>query len=139
MRVVDAEGCILGRMAVEVAKLARNGEEVVVVNSEKAIITGKREVVLKRYLERRQRGHPFKGPFFPRTPEKIVRRAVRGMVGYKSPEGKAAFERVKTYVGVPESLQGKKAEKVGKQAKDTNCGFIFVGEVSKYLGYDYGQ
>lgn len=139
MRVIDAEGCVLGRMAVEVARIARSGEEVAVVNSEKAVISGRKSDVFARYLERRQRGSPQHGPFFPRTPEMIVRRAIRGMVGFKSPEGKLAFGRIKTFVGIPENLKDKKPEKVGKTTNELNCEFVLVGEVSKYLGYDYGQ
>ena len=38
--VIDATGLVLGRMATDVAKRAKNGETVHIVNAEKAIIVG---------------------------------------------------------------------------------------------------
>ncbi|MGC9310763.1 MAG: uL13 family ribosomal protein, partial [Candidatus Aenigmatarchaeota archaeon] len=110
-----------------------------IVNAERAVVSGRKETVFARYLERRQRGSPEHGPFFPRTPERIVRRAVRGMIGYKSPGGKLAYGRVKAYVGVPEAIDKSKIEKPSKAAKALSCDFVYVGEISKYLGYDYGR
>ncbi|MBN2095628.1 MAG: 50S ribosomal protein L13 [Candidatus Aenigmarchaeota archaeon] len=139
MRVINAEGCVLGRMAVEVAKLARSGEEVAVVNAERAIISGARDAVFHKYEVRRHRGCPEHGPFFPRGPAEIVRRSVRGMVQIRSPEGKQAFSRVKVYVGVPEEFKDKKLEVFGKTADKIDCEFVLIGELSKHLGYDYGK
>jgi large subunit ribosomal protein L13 len=139
MRVIDAEGRVLGRLAVEIAQLARSGEEIAIINSERAVITGRKEAVFQRYLQRRQRGSPQHGPFFPRGPEGIVRRAIRGMVGYQSPEGKKAFARVKAYTGVPEEFKAQKAEKLGKGVEDLKCEFVLIGELSKYLGYYYAN
>jgi large subunit ribosomal protein L13 len=139
MRVIDAEGRILGRMAVEIAQLARSGEEIAIINSERAVITGRKEAVFQRYLTRRQRGSPQHGPFFPRGPEGIVRRAIRGMVNFDSPEGKAAFSKVKAYVGTPDEFKAKKAEKLGKGIEDLKCEFVLVGELSKHLGYYYAN
>ena len=39
--VVNAEGLILGRMSSKVAKKLLNGEEVVIINAEKTVISGK--------------------------------------------------------------------------------------------------
>ena len=38
--VIDAENAVVGRLASRVAKLALMGEDVLVVNAEKAIMTG---------------------------------------------------------------------------------------------------
>jgi len=139
MRVIDADGRILGRMAVEVAKMAKSGEEIAIVNAEKAVISGRKEAVFGKYLARRNRGSPQHGPFFPRGPAEIVRRAVRGMVGYKTLEGKKVFSKIKVYEGVPEVFRGKKAEKLGKGIENLKCEFVLVGELSNHLGYDYGR
>lgn len=138
MRVIDADGRVLGRMAVEVAKMAKTGEEIAIVNAEKAVISGRKEAVFGKYLARRNRGSPQHGPFFPRGPAEIVRRAVRGMVGYKTIEGKKAFSKVRVYVGIPEEFKNKKAEKIGKGVESLACEFVLIGELSKHLGYDYG-
>ncbi len=48
MKVYDASGCIMGRLASHVAKALRStGDEVHVVNAEKAIISGARHSVFR--------------------------------------------------------------------------------------------
>ena len=51
--IVDAEGAILGRMCTNVARRLLDGEQIAIVNSEKAIITGKKSDVKKRYKQKR--------------------------------------------------------------------------------------
>ena len=46
MPIIDATGHVVGRLASVLAKRLLNGEEIVVVNAEAAIVTGKRRVVL---------------------------------------------------------------------------------------------
>ena len=50
---IDAKGLILGRMSTYVAKSLLNGEDIIIVNAEAAIVTGKRELVIKEYFDRR--------------------------------------------------------------------------------------
>ena len=64
--IIDAEGAVLGRMCTNVAKRLLNGETVAVVNTEKAIITGKKMMVKAHYIHERDVGTYRKGPFFPR-------------------------------------------------------------------------
>ena len=40
--IIDSEGAVLGRLCTVVAKRLLNGEDIAVVNSEKAIVTGKK-------------------------------------------------------------------------------------------------
>ena len=135
MEVIDATDTILGRLASEVAKKALKGEEIVIVNAEKAVISGNKEFIFKKYLERRNRGTPQHGPFFPSRPDMIVRRAVRGMLPYKTQKGKEALKRVKVFISVPEEFKNIEAKKIGKQAKELKCEYIYVKELSKFLGY----
>ncbi len=106
MKVIDATDLIVGRMATQVAKLALAGEKVAVVNCEKAIITGSKKDILDKFKQRRARGNPHHGPFFPRMPDRIVRRIVRGMLPWKRARGREAFKRVMCHIGVPEKLKG---------------------------------
>ena len=46
--VINAEKHILGRMSTNVAKRILNGEDVIIVNAEKAIITGNRDDDLRQ-------------------------------------------------------------------------------------------
>ena len=68
VKIIDASNLVLGRLAARVAKMALMGEESVVVNCDKAIITGKQPVVLQKFKTREARTQPFKGPFRKRMP-----------------------------------------------------------------------
>ncbi|MCD4666255.1 uL13 family ribosomal protein, partial [archaeon] len=85
---INAENLILGRVATYAAKKALMGETVNVVNCDKIIITGSKKQILDRYLARIHKGsRPTKGPFFPKTSERIVKRTIRGMLPYKQYKG----------------------------------------------------
>ena len=87
--VFDADGLILGRLASASAdillKAAREDrdDKVIIINAEKAIITGRPRAVLDNYHKKYELNHARKGPFFPRMPDMILKRAVRGMLPYK--------------------------------------------------------
>ena len=135
--VVDAEEMILGRLASYVAKQLLTGESVVVVNAEKAVITGKPTSVFKRFEDRRDLVGPMrqsKGPFHPRMPDRIVRRTIRGMLPYKKSSGRDAFKRCMVYIGVPNEF--KSSDKVVLDARTDlpRSNYVYVGEVAKYLG-----
>ena len=89
--IIDAEGSILGRMCTKVAKRLLNGETIAIVNAEKALISGKRTTIKQNYTQKRQVGTYRKGPFFPRMPDRLVKRTVRGMIPYQTPHGRTAF------------------------------------------------
>ncbi|MEM1514999.1 MAG: 50S ribosomal protein L13, partial [Candidatus Bathyarchaeia archaeon] len=79
-RIIDATGLVLGRMASVVAKRLLNGEKIIIVNAEKAVISGDKYIIIRRYHNYLQIGHPGKGPLHPRRPDRIVKRAIRGML-----------------------------------------------------------
>lgn len=116
MRVINAADLIVGRMASVVAKALLSGEEVAVVNAEEGVISGTRVSVLAKYRERRARKsivNPVRhGPFFPRRPDGIIKRAVRGMLPYRKARGRKALKALKVYIGIPKELDGKKMETV---------------------------
>jgi large subunit ribosomal protein L13 len=133
MIFIDADGAVLGRLASEVAKRILNGEDITVVNAEKAVITGSRENVMAQYKLMRFVGSTRKGPFFPRMPDRILRRTVRGMLPFNQYRGRAAYKRLKVYIGVPAELGKVQTEKAGvRQLK--NPRHIPLGEVSRLLG-----
>jgi large subunit ribosomal protein L13 len=133
--IIDATGLVLGRMATDVAKRARNGEEVHIVNAEKAIIVGSsRRSIQERYLHKRLTGTARKGPFFPRAPHMLVKRTVRGMLDYQASSGRAAYKRIKAHVGVPKELAGQATVTV-EAAKREPRTFMTVAELSAWLGH----
>ncbi len=133
MIIINAERMILGRLASYAAKKALLGEQVAVVNCEKAVVTGSKEVVLRRYKEKFERGAPLKGPYFPRMPDRLVRRAIRDMLPYKFERGEKAFARIKCYISVPDEFKNKKMEKVegADIIKTKSLKYIEVGEISR--------
>ena len=73
MKIIDGTEAVLGRLASYASKQALQGEEIVVVNCEKVIITGKRKSIEKDFDEKRSRvGSSQKGPKISRLPERIV-------------------------------------------------------------------
>ena len=92
--IIDATDLILGRLASYAAKKALLGEKIDIINSEKSVISGKKERIFGDYLRKRQRGIPLQGPYIPRMADMLVRRTIRGMMPYKTDRGKKAFSNV---------------------------------------------
>ena len=134
--IVDAEGAILGRMCTNVAKRLLGGEQIAIVNSEKAIITGKKSAIKKRYTQKREVGTYRKGPFYPRMPDQIVKRSVRGMISYQTPHGRTAYKKLKCYIGVPREFEGKTFEKI-EDANKQPVEYMTVEGLSKFLGVNF--
>jgi len=132
MAIIDATDAPIGRLASIVAKRLLNGEEIFIVNAEKAIITGNKDEIKERYRRKREiGGTKRKGPFFPRMPHMILKRTVRGMLPYQQPKGRQAFKRLKVFIGIPEEFKDKEIEKIEFQ-KSKN--YITLKELSEYLG-----
>jgi len=111
--LMDAEGQILGRLAVRAAHLLRGkhkplftphvdcGDGVIVVNAEKIRVTGEK---LDTKLYRRYSGYPSGLKEEPlrrllsRRPEEAVRHAVVGMLP-KNPLGRQLATRLRVYAG----------------------------------------
>ena len=134
MEIIDANGGIVGRIATVVAKRLLNGEEIAIVNSENAIITGKKRRIKEDYRKKREVGSSRKGPFFPRTPDRILKRAIRGMIPYQTPHGRKAYKNLRVFIGVPPQFKEKEFEIV-EGAKKEAIDYITLEELSKYLGW----
>ena len=134
--IIDAENLILGRLASHVAKRLLNGEEIVIVNAEKALITGGRDDVIAHFRHRRDVGSGRKGPLYPRTPHMMLKRSVRGMLPFKKPRGRDAYKRLIVHISVPREFKGKKFESVEGATHLRTQRYMPLGEVSKVLGYE---
>lgn len=140
MQVFDAEGMILGRFASHVAKLlienekADEGEDIIVVNAEKAVIVGSKDTILKRYYFMREVGTHRKGPYYPRMPDRILKRTIRGMIPYQTPRGRKAFKRLKVHIDVPKDYR-EEEKKVVESARETHATKkMTLRELSRYMG-----
>ena len=134
--IIDAKNLILGRMASFAAKKALLGEKIDIINAEESVITGDRKWILAHQIQKRDRGIPLKGPYFQRNADRFVKRTIRGMLPYKKPKGRKAYDNIKCYVGVPENLKGKAAETIQSAniIKVPNVKFIKVKELCRLLG-----
>jgi large subunit ribosomal protein L13 len=111
--VVDAEGMVLGRMATQVATILRGkhkpiftpnqdlGDHVIVINAEKVILTGKKEIQKTYY-----RHTGYVGGIKSTTakqlrkekPERMVTKAITGMLP-KTILGSAMAKKLRVYAG----------------------------------------
>jgi len=88
-----------------------------------------------KYLDRISRGDIKHGPFFPKTPDRIFRRAVRGMLPRKKAKGRVAFKNLKAFIGLPEEFKNKNFEKIkAKDASSLKTKYITLGEISTAIG-----
>lgn len=122
--IIDAEGKVLGRLAVEVANILRGknkpeftphvdcGDFVVIINAEKIKVTGRKEIQKVYY---RHSGHPqgFKqetlASLRQRKPEAIIERAVKGMLPHTT-LGREQFTKLKVYAGAEHPHEAQKPQ-----------------------------
>jgi large subunit ribosomal protein L13 len=111
--VVDANGAVLGRLAVQVANILRGkdkpvytphfdaGDFVVVINAEKVRVTGKKETDKEFMSYSGWKGgekYATVAQVRARQPEKLIMHAVRGMVP-KNRLGRVLMTKLKVYKG----------------------------------------
>ncbi|MFH1408990.1 MAG: 50S ribosomal protein L13 [Nanoarchaeota archaeon] len=132
--IIDAQNTILGRIATQAAKQALLGEKVDVINCEKAVISGTQKAVFGKYNAAVKKGIPLKGPYFPKQPDRFVRRAIRGMLPHKQPKGKDAFKRVMCHVGVPKGFEGKEMAEIKNAQRKDHVRYMTVGRLCQLLG-----
>ncbi|MCK4933175.1 50S ribosomal protein L13 [Candidatus Bathyarchaeota archaeon] len=134
---VDANNLILGRMATVIAKRLLNGETIVILNSEMTVISGKRSSRVKETKRKLEIGHPRKGPYWPRRPDRYVRRAIRGMLPRRKPKGKESYRRLQVFNGVPLKYRDQTMETIVEaNAENLKCSYITVGELTKEIGWN---
>ncbi|MBR9690596.1 50S ribosomal protein L13 [Candidatus Woesearchaeota archaeon] len=136
MKIINAKDLIVGRIATRVAKAALLGEEVAVLNCEKAVVTGSKQNVIAKFKRKREMGIPSKGPFLHRSPDKLLKRIIRGMIPYKQHKGRVALKRVKCYKGIPKEFEGKEiiTIKEANVSKMPNLKYVKLEYVSMILG-----
>jgi large subunit ribosomal protein L13 len=106
---VDATGHVAGRLSSKVAAEVLRGRRIVVLNAEKAVLSGKRETIIaewKQKLEIGSKVNPMYGPLHPRRPDNILWRMVRGMVPKTKAKGTLGLKRLRVYIGVPQKYNG---------------------------------
>lgn len=112
--LIDAEGQILGRLAVKIANLIRGrhkpiytphadmGDYVVVINADKVLLTGKKEEKKSYMFYTGYDGNEYyRNPkhFREHRPEFLLEHAVKGMLPKKSSLARAMLFKLKLYAG----------------------------------------
>lgn len=96
--VIDGAHALLGRLASYAAKQALMGKQVVVINCSQTMLSGNRRFIINHYLTARGRGgNSLRGPSILKSPHRIVKRTIRGMVPHKQERGALAIKRVRCY------------------------------------------
>jgi large subunit ribosomal protein L13 len=124
--MIDAEGAILGRLATLVASLLRGkhktnftphvdcGDNVIVINAEKVVLTGKK-LTDKQYV--RHTGYPggqiltSAEELLKKNPIRLVENAVRGMLP-KNRLGRVLFRNMHVYAGISHPHEAQKPKKI---------------------------
>ena len=136
--IIDGEGLVLGRLASKVSKKLLQGEDITVLNADKIVISGTKEWAYVKYKQRIDRAsisNPRRmGPKYPRRPDDIFRRTVRGMLPYKKPKGREAFKSLKVYVGIPKEFKDQEALKPLEAQPKHIIKSVELGKVSHLLG-----
>jgi large subunit ribosomal protein L13 len=116
--IIDATSASLGRIASFAAKQALLGKSVIIVNCKDAIITGRKSFTVNDYQKTRaRRSSSMKGPNFPKSPERILKRTIRGMLPYKKGKGAATFKKILCYNETPKEFEGKEKTSLQRQIK----------------------
>ena len=138
--VVNAEGLILGRMCSKVAKRLLNGEEVIIVNAEKAVLSGKRKSKVAEAKQFLEVGAPERGPFHYRRPDRIMLKTVRGMLPIKKTKGQKALSNLRVFMSVPEELKNQKTESfTDAQASKLKGPQLTLAELAREIGWNQGE
>lgn len=123
-------------MCSKVAKRLLNGEEVIILNSEKAVFSGKKKSKIAEAHLFLEVGAPMRGPFHYRRPDRFLRKTVRGMVPFKQPKGKNAYKRLKVFMGVPLEFKDQKMITFeDAQSSDLKGPHFTLGEMAKEIGW----
>ncbi|MEM9399183.1 MAG: 50S ribosomal protein L13 [Verrucomicrobiota bacterium] len=122
--VIDAENQVVGKIAEKAAVLLRgkhkpiytphidSGDNVIIINAEKAVFTGKKETDKKyTYFSGYVGGHRDENPkkLRERHPELIMEKAVKGMIPHNR-LGRAIYKKLHVYKGTEHPHEAQKPE-----------------------------
>lgn len=141
VKIIDATKLRVGRLATYVAHQALLGEKIILINCEKAVISGTRGYIIEHYkFEIDERGGATHGPYYPRQPHLIVRRAIRGMLPYQTDRGKKAYARITCFMGVPKQYANQKIETVesASASKLSSGKYLSIKQIASEIGYKHG-
>ena len=123
--VVDAEGCTLGRLTSEIAKVLRGknkpeftphvdtGDYVIVINAEKIVVKGNKKLDQKIYYNHSDYVGGMRETtlreMMDKKPERVIELAVKGMLP-KGPLGREMIKKLHVYAGPEHTHAAQKPE-----------------------------
>ena len=123
--VVDAEGCTLGRLTSEIAKVLRGknkpeftphvdtGDYVIVINAEKIVVKGNKKLDQKIYYNHSDYVGGMRETtlreMMDKKPERVIELAVKGMLP-KGPLGREMIKKLHVYAGPEHAHAAQKPE-----------------------------
>ncbi|MFH0905784.1 MAG: uL13 family ribosomal protein [archaeon] len=133
MKAINAKNKILGRVCANIAhELLTSRDKIIVVNARGALITGRKEAIFKIHVDRAKkgvRGNQLIGPKYPRYPDKIILRTVRGMLP-RTARGFSALKRLNVFIDLPDEFK----KDLAKEDIKTISNSISLGALAKHLG-----
>jgi large subunit ribosomal protein L13 len=134
--VIDGDGAILGRVGSMAAKRLLKGEEVVIINAEKVIISGDRKVIVDKIIDLRKKGGAsLKGPKVSSLPDMLLKRKIRGMLPWDRQKGRDAYKRLRCFVGEQalEKLDQTEKDKIIKLNQKRPRKFLTLSRVTELI------
>ena len=142
-KTVDATDMIVGRLCSQIAKLAILGEYILIINAKDAIMSGRRNQILEKYVHLRHirnLSNPRRGPFHSSRPDTFLRQKIRFMLP-KNSRGAEALKRIHVYiVGIPKVKTNKYLDQDPIMFK--NCSverlrgrYVTVEDICDHMGW----
>jgi large subunit ribosomal protein L13 len=112
--LVDAEGMVLGRLAAQIARIIRGkhkpmftphmdtGDNVIVINAEKVVVTGRKAEQKTYFYHTGYMGHERHTPFaemLAKHPERVIEKAVYGMLPKTTLARTTLRRKLRVYAG----------------------------------------
>jgi large subunit ribosomal protein L13 len=117
-----------------------NGEQLIILNAEKAVFSGKKKSKVMEAKQFLEVGAPRRGPFHYRRPDRFLRKTVRGMLPFKQPKGKSAYKRLKVFMGIPMELEGQNMITFAEASSaDLRGPHFTLAEMARELGWNLGE
>lgn len=138
-QTVDFSNVVLGRAASKVAKALLNGNNIVIVNAEKAVMRGTRNGVMQKFI--RRQGWTAKGNTqlrsanMSRMPDRLVKWTIKHMLPIEKASGRTALDKLEVYVGVPVRFD-KKIEQWSDVQNKEKKNVWTMEKISHELGWD---
>ena len=139
--VLDAEGQVLGRLAVQVAHMLKGkhkpnysphmltGDFVIVINAGKVRVTGRKAEQKIYYSHSQYPGGLKEVPYesmMARHPTRVIEHAVKGMLPHNR-LGRQMFRRLKVYEGAEHPHESQVADSLNALEKDREEGVAWIG------------